>query len=77
MMDIAVAQLQRHGLAGQTETHLGYVDDLPNARLFDAATLIGVLHHLPGDEAKRHILRSIAARLVPGGPLILAGNRYA
>lgn len=77
MMDIAVAQLQRHGLAGRTETHLGYVDDLPNARLFDAATLIGVLHHLPGDEAKRHILRSIAARLAPGGPLILAGNRYA
>jgi len=77
MMDIATAQLQRHGLATRTETHLGYVNDLPDACRFDAATLIGVLHHLPGDEAKRHILHSIAARLKPGAPLILAGNRYA
>ena len=43
----------------------------------DAATLIGVLHHQPGGEAKRHLLRSIAARLRPGAPLVLAGNRLA
>jgi tRNA (cmo5U34)-methyltransferase len=36
-----------------------------------------VLHHLPGDDAKRHILRSLAVRLEPGAPLILAGNHYA
>jgi len=77
MMDIAIAQLQRHGLNGRTETHLGYVDDLPDGHRFDAATLIGVLHHLPGDAAKRHILHAIAARLLPGAPLVLAGNRYA
>ncbi len=68
MMNIAVAQLQQHGLDGRTETYLGYVDDLPDVRRFDAATLIGVLHHLPGDAAKRHILRAIAARLLPGAP---------
>ena len=77
MMDIAAIQLARHGLSRRTETHLGYVDDLPNLRRFDAATLIGVLHHLPGDTAKRRILHSIAARLLPGAPLVLAGNRYA
>jgi tRNA (cmo5U34)-methyltransferase len=55
MMDIAADQLALHGLSGRTETHLGYVDDLPDARRFDAATLIGVLHHLPGGAAKRHI----------------------
>jgi tRNA (cmo5U34)-methyltransferase len=77
MMDIAVAQLQEHGLDGRTETHLGYVDDLPDVRRFGAATLIGVLHHLPGDAAKRRILSAIAARLLPGAPLVLAGNRYA
>ncbi len=77
MMDIAIGQLARHGLSGRTETHLGYVDDLPHVHRFDAATLIGVLHHLPGDTAKRHILNAIAARLLPGAPLILAGNRYA
>jgi tRNA (cmo5U34)-methyltransferase len=77
MMDIAAAQLEAHGLAGRTETHLGYVDDLPDVRHFDAATLIGVLHHLPGDAAKQHILHAIAARLKPDASLILAGNRYA
>lgn len=77
MMDIATDQLARYGLSGRTETHLGYVDDLPDVRRFDAATLIGVLHHLPGDAAKRHILSAIAARLLPSAPLILAGNRYS
>ncbi len=77
MMDIAAARLEEHGLAGRTESHLGYVDGLPDVRRFDAATLIGVLHHLPGDVAKRHILHAIAARLLPGAPLILAGNRLA
>jgi len=77
MMDITVARLEEHGLAERTEFHLGYVDNLPDVRRFDAATLIGVLHHLPGNEAKRHILHAIAARLLPGAPLILAGNRYA
>src|SRR5829696_6226733 len=35
------------------------------------------LHHLLGDGAKRAILRSLALRLKPGAPLILAGNHYA
>jgi tRNA (cmo5U34)-methyltransferase len=77
MLDIAVAQLTQKGLATQTDFHLGYVDDLPRHDRFDAATLIGVLHHQPGIEAKRHLLKSIASRLEPGAPLVLAGNRYA
>jgi tRNA (cmo5U34)-methyltransferase len=77
MMDIAVAQLEQKGLASRTEIHLGYVDDLPSDVRFDAATLIGVLHHQPGDGAKHRLLRSIASRLTPGAPLVLAGNRYA
>jgi tRNA (cmo5U34)-methyltransferase len=77
MMDIAVAQLEQKGLASRTDIHLGYVDDLPSHVRFDAATLIGVLHHQPGDGAKHRLLRSIASRLTPGAPLILAGNRYA
>ena len=77
MMDLAVAQLANDGLLERTEIVLGTVDDLPVGRHFDAATLIGVLHHLPGDEAKVAVLRSIAERLAPGAPLILAGNHYA
>lgn len=77
MMDIAVARLNETGLIHRTEVVLGTVDDLPSDRRFDAATLIGVLHHLPGDEAKRDALHSLAKRLKPGAPLILAGNHYA
>jgi tRNA (cmo5U34)-methyltransferase len=76
MIDLAVARLKQSGLIARTNVHVGYVDDLPLDLRFDAATLIGVLHHLPGD-AKRGILRSIATRMKPGAPLILAGNRYA
>ena len=77
MLDIAVAELSRHGLASRTDVHLGYVDDLPPDRRYSAATLIGVLHHQPGQQAKRKLLHAIASRLTPGAPLILAGNRYA
>jgi tRNA (cmo5U34)-methyltransferase len=77
MMDLAVARLSEAGLLDRTEVVLGTVDDLPPEPKFDAATLIGVLHHLPGDEAKRAILRSLASRLKPRAPLILAGNHYA
>lgn len=79
MLDLAISKLQEHGLSSRTKTHLGYIDDLPageNER-FDAATLIGVLHHLQGDAAKQAILHSIATRLKPQAPLILACNRYA
>lgn len=77
MLELAVSKLQECGLASRTRVHLGYVDDLSPDKPFDAATLIGVLHHLPGDEAKHTILKSIAARLKPDAPLILAGNHYA
>lgn len=77
MLDAAVQQLQANDVLHRTEIHLGHVDDLPEDESFDAATLIGVLHHLNGDEAKCEILRSIEARLKPGAPLIVAGNHYA
>jgi tRNA (cmo5U34)-methyltransferase len=77
MMDLAVARLAEAELLERTEVVLGTVDDLPADRRFDAATLIGVLHHVAGDEAKRAILQSLASRLKPGAPLILAGNHYA
>jgi tRNA (cmo5U34)-methyltransferase len=75
--DIAVERLKQRGLIERTKVRLGYVDDLPLERRFDVATLICVLHHLQGGNTKRAILRSLAARLKPGAPLILACNRHA
>lgn len=77
MLETATAQLQANDLLNRTQVHLGHVEDLPAAASFDAATLIGVLHHLNGDEPKRQILQAIQARLKPGAPLIVAGNHYA
>lgn len=77
MLDLTIARLKESGFSERTEVHPGYVDDLPLKRSYDAATLIGVLHYLPGDDAQRAMLNSLAARLKPGAPLILACNRYA
>lgn len=77
MLDIARARIAEANMAARTDVILGTVDELPDEPVFDAATLIGVLHHLPGEEAKRDILHALASRLKPGAPLILAGNHYA
>lgn len=74
MLDLAEGRIAGAGLSDRTEAVLGAVADLPAGRTFDAASLIGVLHHLPGNAAKAAILRDIADRLTPGAPLILAGN---
>lgn len=75
MVELARDRVAGAGLEGRTDFVLGTVADLPDTTRYDAATLIGVLHHLPGDQAKRDILRDIARRLKPGAPFVLAGNR--
>lgn len=77
MLDTAVEHLRANGLLERTQLLLGTVDDLPVDAEYDAATLIGVLHHVPGDEPKMNLLRSIQARLKSGAPLIVAANHYA
>lgn len=77
MLAQALQRLQRTGLDRRTHAVLGEVQDVPAQPRFDAATLVGVLHHLPGRQAKQAILRSIADRLPSGAPLILAGNAWA
>ena len=77
MLDAARQQLEANHLLDRTTLHLGTLEDLAAGASYDAATLIGVLHHLEGDDAKARMLRSIRAHLKPGAPLIVAGNHYA
>lgn len=77
MLEAAKHQLEANDLLERTDLHLGHVEDLAAGPSYDAATLIGVLHHLEGDDAKHQLLRSIRARLKPDAPLIVAGNQYA
>jgi tRNA (cmo5U34)-methyltransferase len=74
MLELALNRVAGAGLATRTRAVAGVVAGLPADAMFDAATLIGVLHHLPGNTAKQVILADIAARLRPGAPFILAGN---
>lgn len=77
MLELAHANITGAGVANRVETVLGALADLDASPAFDAAIMIGVLHHLPDDEAKHDILAQIAMRLKPGAPLVVAGNYRA
>ncbi len=77
MLELARGFLGQSGVTDRVETVLGAVADLDAESSFDAAIMIGVLHHLPGDAAKRDILEQIARRLRPGAPMVIAGNYRA
>ncbi|WP_138467688.1 cyclopropane-fatty-acyl-phospholipid synthase family protein [Poseidonocella sp. HB161398] len=74
MLALAEAQVAADGLAARVDFHCDTLAALPEAPGFDAALMIGVLHHVPGDSAKAALLAETARRLVPGGSLVLAGN---
>lgn len=64
------------GLSDRVQAAPCAVEDLPPGTVFDAATLIGVLHHIPEDADKQRLLDALSARLAPGAPFILACNRH-
>jgi tRNA (cmo5U34)-methyltransferase len=74
MLELARAHLDDAGVSDRVQTVLGTAEDIESTPSFDAAIMIGVLHHLSGHEAKQEILTQIAARLLPAAPLIVAGN---
>lgn len=77
MLALARERLTAQGLIDRVDLNLCNLDTLPQGEPFDAAMMLGVLHHVPGDEAKLVLLKEISARLPAGAPLILAGNRFA
>ncbi|KVQ51833.1 SAM-dependent methyltransferase [Burkholderia territorii] len=79
MLALARANVEAAGFAARAQFVEAGVDALPDEPAFDGATLIGVLHHVPGDAAKAALLDAIARRVKPGAPLVIAGNhrRYA
>ncbi|WP_235890633.1 class I SAM-dependent methyltransferase [Martelella alba] len=77
MLELAKRQIAGENLGKRVSFVEGLVCDLPQSQPFDAAIMIGVIHHLPGDAAKRALLRDIAARLKPEAPMIIAGNARA
>ncbi|MDE1996248.1 MAG: class I SAM-dependent methyltransferase [Rhizobiaceae bacterium] len=77
MAEVARANLAGAGLTERVEFIEGSLGEIATDAPFDAAIMIGVLHHLPGEIAKHEILVQLAERLKAGAPLVLAGNYRA
>ncbi|MGK4001573.1 methyltransferase [Sorangium sp. So ce1036] len=71
MLAVAREKLAAEGLLERTSLHACALRDLARGPLFDGAQMIGVLHHVPGDEARLELLREIAGRLKPGAPFVI------
>ncbi|MDW6094478.1 class I SAM-dependent methyltransferase [Vibrio rhizosphaerae] len=76
MLQLSIDAVEKAGLTSRTRFHLGYLRELETIEKFDAAMLIGVIHHLNGINEKKKILSDIAAKLKPKAPFIMAGNRF-
>ena len=70
MLEIARRRVAEAGVSDGVSFQLGYAEDVPAAPLFDAATLINVLHFVPDDGSKAALLGDIARRLEPGGVFV-------
>ena len=70
MLEIAQRRVAEAGVADGVTFQLGYAEDVAATPLYDAATLINVLHFVPDDGSKAALLGDIARRMKPGGVLV-------
>lgn len=71
MLAVARKRLEAEGLLSRTHLHVGELHSLPAGPPFDGAQMMGVLHHVEGEEARLALLREVTRRLKPGAPLVL------
>ena len=71
MLDVARKRLEAEGLLSRTQLHVGELRTLPPGPPFDGAQMMGVLHHVEGEEARLELLREVTRRLKPGAPLVV------
>ncbi|MCY1078665.1 class I SAM-dependent methyltransferase [Archangium lansingense] len=71
MLAVARTRLEAEGLLSRTHLHVGELHTLPPGPPFDGAQMMGVLHHVEGEEARLELLREVTRRLKPGAPLVL------
>ncbi|KFA89767.1 class I SAM-dependent methyltransferase [Archangium violaceum] len=71
MLDVARKRLEAEGLLSRTQLHVGELRTLPPGAPFDGAQMMGVLHHVEGEEARLELLREVTRRLKPGAPLVV------
>ncbi|WP_225413679.1 class I SAM-dependent methyltransferase [Stigmatella hybrida] len=71
MLAVARERLEAEGMLSRTHLHTGELHTLPPGPPFDGAQMMGVLHHVEGEEARLGLLREVTRRLKPGAPLVL------
>jgi len=71
MLELAKRRVAEAEVSSGVTFQLGYAADVPASPLFDAATLINVLHFVPDDGGKAALLADVARRLRPGGVFVL------
>lgn len=74
MATLAIDEVQKAGLEKRVEFITAELSEVPNEPTFDAAIVIGVLHHIPDDTGKSALLADVSSRLRSDGSLVLAGN---
>ena len=72
MLDICRQKVEENGLSSRVRFHEGYLDSLPTADLFDAATCLLVSHFLLKPEDIGQFFSQVALRLRPNGYFINA-----
>ncbi len=72
MLSLAKQKLAQAAMLDRVTLHTGTADQLPEDAVFDAATLLLVLHFLSTDEQRHTVLEAIANRLAPGAPFLIA-----
>lgn len=67
--------LDRTGIRAQLDER-DILTHPPDAGQFDLVALFGVMHHIPGAARRRDLIRTLAARVAPGGVLAFACWRF-
>ncbi|HEY2342881.1 MAG TPA: class I SAM-dependent methyltransferase [Chthoniobacteraceae bacterium] len=72
MLNVCRRKVAELGIASRCSFHDGYIDSLPAAAPFDAATSLLVSQFILSRDARAQFFREIASRLKPAGLLVTA-----
>ncbi|MCZ2260183.1 class I SAM-dependent methyltransferase [Sporosarcina sp. G11-34] len=72
MLDIARMKAIDLKMTDRVEFIEGTIDDVEIGKIYDAATCMLVLHFIPDNDEKLHLLKKIRQHLSPGAPFVLA-----
>ena len=72
MCEAAQERIEKADIEDRAKIVCSFAHDLPSEPLYDAALLMLVMHFVADDGGKGNLLASIAERLKPGAPLVLA-----